>query len=80
MTYLHKHEIDAMLGVPDQVRPQGRHDRALQLFLYNTGARVSEAAGVAVADRPPTSPPCASTARDAPSAPAALAPHRNRVA
>ena len=50
MAYLDKPEIDAMLGVPDRTRPQGRRDHALLLFLYNTGARASEAAGVAVAD------------------------------
>ena len=50
MAYLDKHEIDAMLGVPDQARAQGRRDYALLLFLYNTGARASEAARVAVAD------------------------------
>ena len=50
MAYLDKHEIDAMLDVPDRARAQGRRDHALLLFLYNTGARASEAAGVAVAD------------------------------
>ncbi len=50
MAYLDKHEIDAMLAVPDRARAQGRRDHALLLFLYNTGARASEAARVAVAD------------------------------
>ena len=53
MAYLDKHEVDAMLGVPDRARAQGRRDHALLLFLYNTGARASEAAGVAVADLAP---------------------------
>ena len=46
MAYLEKHEIDAMLSVPDRSRAQGRRDYALLLFLYNTGARASEAARV----------------------------------
>ncbi len=50
MAYLDKHEIDAMLAVPDRARAQGRRDHALLLFLYSTGARASEAARVAVAD------------------------------
>ena len=50
MAYLDRHEIDAMLAVPDRARAQGRRDHALLLFLYNTGARASEAARVAVAD------------------------------
>lgn len=39
MPYLDKHEIDAVLAVPDRRRAQGRRDYALLLFLYNTGAR-----------------------------------------
>ena len=50
MSYLDKLEIDALLSVPDCGRPQGRRDYALLLFLYNTGARASEAAGVKVSD------------------------------
>ena len=50
MAYLEKPEIDAMLSVPDRSRAQGRRDYALLLFLYNTGARASEAAGVTVGD------------------------------
>ena len=53
MAYLEKHEIDAMLSVPDCARVQGRRDYALLLFLYNTGARASEAARVTVADLAP---------------------------
>ena len=44
MDYLDKPEIDALLAVPDRRRPQGQRDYALLLFLYNTGARASEAA------------------------------------
>ena len=42
--YLEKDEIDAMLAVPDRRHAQGQRDHALLLFLYNTGARASEAA------------------------------------
>ena len=41
--YLEKHELDALLGAPDTSTPQGRREHALLLFLYHTGARVSEA-------------------------------------
>ncbi|WP_412177458.1 tyrosine-type recombinase/integrase [Mesorhizobium sp. YC-39] len=39
-----------MLAAPDRRTEQGRRDYALLLFLYNTGARASEAFGVKVAD------------------------------
>lgn len=50
MTYLDKPEIDAVLRAPDQRTKQGARDHALLLFLYNTGARVAEAAHLTVAD------------------------------
>jgi integrase/recombinase XerD len=50
MTYLDKPEIDAVLRAPDQRTEQGARDHALLLFLYNTGARVDEAAHLTVAD------------------------------
>lgn len=50
MTYLEKHEIDALLDVPDHRCAKGRRDYALLLFLYNTGARATEAAALTVAD------------------------------
>jgi len=50
MPYLDKSEIDALLAMPNRQRTQGRRDYALLLFLYNTGARASEAAGVTVGD------------------------------
>ena len=50
MPYLDKLEMDALLAVPDRRRAQGRRDYALLLFLYNTGARATEAAQVTVAD------------------------------
>ena len=48
--YLEKAEIDALLAAPDRRTAQGRRDHALLLFLYNTGARASEAAQLKVAD------------------------------
>lgn len=48
MPYLEKAEIDALLAAPDRRGPQGQRDYALLLFLYNTGARASEAAGTIV--------------------------------
>lgn len=50
LTYLEKSEMDALLAAPDQCTRQGQRDHALLLFLYNSGARASEAAGVKVAD------------------------------
>lgn len=50
MPYLDKHEMDALLNVPDRRLAQGRRDYALLLFLYNTGARATEAAQITVAD------------------------------
>jgi site-specific recombinase XerD len=50
MSYLEKHEIDTLLAVPDRQRRQGRRDFAILLFLYNTGARASEAAAVTIGD------------------------------
>lgn len=50
MAYLEKYEIDALLGVPDRRRVQGRRDYAILLFLYNTGARATEVAQLTVAD------------------------------
>jgi len=50
MPYLDKHEMDALLAVPDRGRAQGSRDYSLLLFLYNTGARASEAAELTIAD------------------------------
>jgi integrase/recombinase XerD len=48
--YMEKDEIDALLRAPDQVTDQGRRDYALLLFLYNSGARATEAATVLIED------------------------------
>lgn len=50
LTYLEKAEMDALLTAPDQHTRQGQRDYALLLFLYNSGARASEAAAVKVSD------------------------------
>jgi|SRR5579862_1500619 len=44
--YLTRSEIDAILAATDQTTWDGRRDHALLLTLYNSGARVSEIAGV----------------------------------
>lgn len=48
--YLEKEQVDALIDAPDRQAPQGRRDHALLLFLYNSGARASEAVGVAIGD------------------------------
>lgn len=50
MTYLEKPEMDAVMEAPDRSTEQGARDHALLQFLYNTGARVEEAAQVTIAD------------------------------
>jgi integrase/recombinase XerD len=42
--------MDALLAAPDGQTAQGRRDQALLLFLYNSGARASEAAQLLIAD------------------------------
>jgi site-specific recombinase XerD len=48
--YLEAQEMKALLAAPDRNTAQGRRDQALLLFLYNSGARASEAAGVTIGD------------------------------
>lgn len=48
--YLEKAEMDALLDAPNQRTRQGFRDHAVLLFLYNSGARASEAVGVTVGD------------------------------
>lgn len=48
--WLTRAEMEAMLAVPDRRTPRGRSEYALLLFLYNTGARVSEAIQLRVCD------------------------------
>ena len=48
--WLSKDEMQALLKVPDRRTPRGRIEHALLLFLYNTGARVSEATELVASD------------------------------
>lgn len=48
--YLDKPELDALLAAPKRETEQGRRDYALLLFLYNSGARASEAVRVLIGD------------------------------
>lgn len=48
--YLDKAEIDALLACPNRCTQQGRREYALLLFLYNTGARASEASELTIRD------------------------------
>jgi integrase/recombinase XerD len=50
ITYLDKPEMAAILAAPDRTAPQGKRDYALLLFLYNSGARATEACTVRIAD------------------------------
>jgi site-specific recombinase XerD len=50
ITCLDRAEINALLAVPDRSTLQGRREHALLLFLYNSGARASEAAQLTIAD------------------------------
>jgi site-specific recombinase XerD len=50
LSYLDKPEMDAVLAAPDPRTRQGMRDHALLLFLYNSGARVTEAASLRVSD------------------------------
>ena len=48
--YLEKPEIDALLDAPSSATKLGYRDRALLLFLYNSGARAEEAAKLCIED------------------------------
>lgn len=48
--YLEKPEIDALLDAPNPITKLGYRDRALLLFLYNSGARAEEAAKICIED------------------------------
>ena len=50
VNYLEKAEIEALLAAPDRSTSQGTRDHALLLFLYNSGARVSEATSLRIGD------------------------------
>jgi site-specific recombinase XerD len=57
LAYLEKNEMDALLDAPDRQTQQGLRDHALLLFLYNSGARASEAAQLTIGDLDLGSPP-----------------------
>lgn len=50
ITYLDRQEMDALLAAHDEHSAQGQREQALLLFLYNSGARVSEAAQLKIKD------------------------------
>jgi site-specific recombinase XerD len=50
VTYLEPEQVRAILAQPDRRTSVGLRDYALLIFLYNTGARVSEALALTPAD------------------------------
>ncbi len=50
LSWLTKMEMDALLQTPDRQTVRGKTEYAVLLFLYNTGARVSEATNLHVRD------------------------------
>jgi len=48
--FLTREEVDAVLAAPDLSQWSGRRDQLLFMLLYNTGARISEALQLRVAD------------------------------
>ena len=50
ITYLEKEEMDALLNAPNRTTNHGRRDYTLLLFLYNTGMRADEVAGLSIGD------------------------------
>jgi site-specific recombinase XerD len=47
---MEKDEIDELLRAPDRTNERGQRDFALLLFLYNSGARATEAARISIED------------------------------
>lgn len=50
ISWMTRNEMEALLAVPDRQTSRGRVEHALLLFLYNTGARVSEVTRLQVAN------------------------------
>lgn len=50
VTYLEKSELDAILAAPNRRTAHGQRDHTVLLFLYNTGARATEAAQALIGD------------------------------
>ena len=57
VTYLEPEEVAVLLAQPDRCSSAGQAHYALLLFLYNTGARISEALAVCVVDMQFLHPP-----------------------
>jgi site-specific recombinase XerD len=57
LSYLEKPEMEALLEAPDAKTAQGRRDRTLLWFLYNSGTRADEAAQLTIADLQLAHPP-----------------------
>ncbi len=50
IVYLEKDEIKTLLSMPDKMTSQGARDYALLMFLYNSGARATEAVNLRIQD------------------------------
>jgi site-specific recombinase XerD len=50
VSYLDKHKVEALLATPDRTTAHRQRHYALLLFLYNSGARASQAANLCIAD------------------------------
>lgn len=50
VVYLEKEEIKTLLSIPDKTTAQGARDYALLMFLYNSGARATEAVNLRIQD------------------------------
>ena len=55
--YLERAEMDALLKVPDRRTVLGDRDHAILLFLYNSGVRADEAAGLLIGNLQLKGPP-----------------------
>lgn len=76
-SYLEASEVRLILKQPDRRTERGMRDHALLLFLFNTGARVSEALGVRLEDLSLTHPKQGSSAWQRTQGPALSAVARN---
>ena len=50
VVYLEKDEMKTLLSIPDKTTSQGARDYALLMFLYNSGARATEAVNLRIQD------------------------------
>lgn len=58
ISYLEKPEMETLLRIPDQRTGLGARDYVLLLFLYNSGARADEVAGLSVGNLQLGTSPC----------------------